>query len=101
MAQKKLTKRAPGPQRETTSQTKPVLQLDDINCVSRIELRLRSVTDILAESRPDIYTFLRPVWDDLEQFQERLVERWNASTVGKAEKKRAAAMSEGSDSVPH
>jgi hypothetical protein len=99
MAQKKLAKRAPGPQRETTSQTKPALELYDIDRLSRIELRLRYVTDILAESMPDIYTFLRPVWDDLEQFQERLVERWNESTVGKVEKKRAATMSEGSDPV--
>jgi hypothetical protein len=89
MAKKKLS--------ETTSQTKPVLELDDIDRLGRIELRLRCLTDILAESRPDIYTFLRPVWDDLEQFKESLVERWNESTVGKAEKKRAATTSEGSD----
>jgi len=96
MAQKKLAKRAPGPQRETTSQTKPALELDDIDRLSRIELRLRYVTDVLAESRPDIYTFLRPVWEDLEQFQARLVERWKDSTVGKAEKTCAVIMSEGS-----
>jgi hypothetical protein len=99
MAKKKVDQRAPKTQRDTTLQTKPALELDDIDRLSRIELRLRYVTEILAESRPDIYRFLRPVWEDLEQFQERLVERWNESTVGKVEKKRAATMSEGSDPV--
>jgi len=88
MAQKKLTKRATEPRPETIAQTKPALELEDINRLSRIELRLRYVTDILAESKPDIYTFLRPVWDDLEQFQVCLVERWNEA---KAPKKGAAA----------
>ena len=93
MAKKKVYQRAPKTQRDTTMQTKPALELDDIDRLSRIELRLRYVTDILAESIPEIYTFLRPVWDDLEQFQERLVERWNESTVSKG-KKNGAAMSE-------
>jgi len=90
MSGQKVTQRAPGSQRQATSQGRPVLELDDIDCLSRIELRLRYVTDILAESRPDVYTLLRPVWDDLEQFQERLVERWNESTVRKAKKNDAA-----------
>jgi len=90
MAKNKVTQRAET-RRETILQTKPALELDDIDRLSRIELRLRSITDILALSRPDIYTFLRPVWDDLEQFQASLVERWNLATDVKVQKKGAAA----------
>ena len=90
MSGQKVTQRAPGSQRQATSQGRPVLELDDIDCLSRIELRLRYVTDILAESRPDVYTLLRPVWADLERFQERLVQRWNESTVRKTKKSGAA-----------
>jgi|SRR5262252_7190190 len=90
MSGKKVTESAPETQPETTSQAKPVLEWDDIDCLSRIDLRLRYVTDILAESRPDVYTLLRPVWADLERFQERLVQRWNESTVRKTKKSGAA-----------
>lgn len=78
-------------QRETILHTKPALELDDIDRLSRIELRLRCITDILAQSEPEIYTFLRPVWDDLEEFQASLVERWNLATEVKVQKKGAAA----------
>src|SRR5215471_21265895 len=93
MSGQKATQRAAETQRAATSQTKPALELDDIDHLSRIELRLRYLADVLAESRPDVYTLLRPVWDDLEQFQECLVERWNESTIRKG-KKNGAAMSE-------
>ena len=88
----KVTQRARETQRVATSQTKPALELDDIDHLSRIELRLRYLADVLAESRPDVYKLLRPVWDDLEQFQECLVERWNESV--RKQKKNGAAMSE-------
>jgi len=91
MAKKKVDQRAPKTQRGTTLQTKPALELDDIDRLSRIELRLRYVTDILALSRPDVYTFLRPVWDDLEQLQGCLLERWNSAKEVKALKEGAAA----------
>ena len=86
MSGQKVTQRAQETQRAPTSQTKPALELDDIDHISRIELRLRYLADVLAESRPDVYTLLRPVWDDLEQFQECLVERWNESTVRKGKR---------------
>ena len=91
MAKKKVDQRAPKTQRDTTLQTKPALELDDIDRLSRIELRLRYVTDILALSRPDAYTFMRPVWDELEQFQGCLLERWNSAKEVKALKEGAAA----------
>jgi hypothetical protein len=87
---KKKTERAEI-HRQAILHANPALELDDIDRLSRIELRLRSITDILALSRPDIYTFLRPVWDDLEQFQASLVERWNLVTEVKVQKKGAAA----------
>ena len=91
MAKKKVDQRAAKTQRDTTLQTKPALELDDIDRLSRIELRLRYVTDILALSRPDVYTFLRPVWDDLEQLQGCLLERWNSTKEVKVIKEGAAA----------
>jgi hypothetical protein len=90
MAKKKVDQRAPKTQRGTTLQTKPALELDDIDRLSRIELRLRYVTDILSVSRPDVYTFMRPVWDDLEQFQGCLLERWNEAKDVKAVKEGTA-----------
>ena len=51
MSGQKVTQRAPKTLRAATSQTKPALELDDIDHLSRIELRLRYLADVLNPGR--------------------------------------------------
>jgi hypothetical protein len=75
MAHKRVTQTT----KVSQPQTRPVitLGLHDIDRLGEIEVRLRCLTELLADSQKgeDVYVFLRPIYKHLQEFERSLLER--------------------------